>query len=70
VLIFISQCKYVSAQGLGHARNTLWGVTLPEDVARQEVENTATLAYAHEEVEGLVQKVTLLEGEPAKACRA
>jgi hypothetical protein len=46
------------------------GVTLPEDVAKREVENTATLAYAHEEVEGLVQKVTLLEGEPAKACRA
>jgi hypothetical protein len=32
-----------------------------------EAENAAMLAYAHEDAEGLVQKVTLPEGELAKA---
>jgi hypothetical protein len=39
------------------------GVTLPEDVVRQEVENSMALLPAHEDVENLVRKVTLLEGE-------
>jgi hypothetical protein len=39
------------------------GVTLPEDVVRREVENTAALTPAHEGIEDLVRKVTLLEGE-------
>jgi hypothetical protein len=46
------------------------GVILPEDVARREAENAAALALAHEDVEGLVWKVTLLEGELAEARRA
>jgi hypothetical protein len=44
-------------------------VPLPEDLVRQEVENVVALVLAHEDVEGLVRKVTLLEGGLAKACR-
>jgi hypothetical protein len=43
------------------------GVTLPEDVARWEAANTMMLASTHEDVEGLVRKVTLLEGELVEA---
>jgi hypothetical protein len=35
-----------------------------------EVEDAAALAYAREDVEGLVPKVALLKGEPVEACRA
>jgi hypothetical protein len=35
-----------------------------------ETENATALASAHEDVEGLVRKVTLLEGELAEAHRA
>jgi hypothetical protein len=44
------------------------GVTIPEDMVRRETENVVALTPAQEEVEGLVQKVTLLEGELAEAC--
>jgi hypothetical protein len=37
-----------------------------ESVLRVEVENTVTLASAREDVEGLVQKIALLEGELAE----
>jgi hypothetical protein len=43
------------------------GVTLPEDVARWEAANTMMLASTHEDVEDLVRKVTLLEGELVEA---
>jgi hypothetical protein len=48
--------------------------TLSEREAREmgsrvEAENAAMLAYAHEDTEGLVQKVTLPEGELAKEAR-
>jgi hypothetical protein len=46
------------------------GVTLPEDVARREAEIAATLVPAQEDIEGLVRKATLLEGELAKVRRA
>jgi hypothetical protein len=39
-------------------------------VVRREAENIAALAPAHEDIEDLVQKVTLLEGELVEACRA
>jgi hypothetical protein len=38
-----------------------------ESVLRVEAKNTAVLAYAREETDGLIQKVTLLEGELAEA---
>jgi hypothetical protein len=41
-----------------------------EKVSRVEVENAVTLASAHEDVEGFVQKITLLEGELAAERRA
>jgi hypothetical protein len=41
-----------------------------EKVSRVEVENATTLASAHEDVEGFVQKITLLEGELAAERRA
>jgi ribonuclease D len=34
------------------------------------MENIVTLAYAHEDEEGLIQKIALLEGELAEARRA
>jgi hypothetical protein len=37
-----------------------------ERVSGVEPENTVALASAHEDAEGLVQKVTLLEGELAE----
>jgi hypothetical protein len=37
---------------------------------RREVENATALAPTHEDIEGLVWKVTLLEGELAKVRRA
>jgi hypothetical protein len=39
-------------------------------VSKVEAESVAALAFAHEEVEGLVQKIAVLEGELAEACRA
>jgi hypothetical protein len=54
--------------GFKHARSALRGVTIPEDMVRRETENVVALTPAQEEVEGLVQKVTLLEGELAEAC--
>jgi hypothetical protein len=41
-----------------------------ESVLRVEVESTVTLASAHEDVEGLVQKIALLEGELAEERQA
>jgi hypothetical protein len=41
-----------------------------ERVSRVEAESAVALVSTREEVEGLVQKVTLLEGEHAKALRA
>jgi hypothetical protein len=41
-----------------------------ERVLRVEAESTAVLASALDETEGLVWKITLLEGELAKVCRA
>jgi hypothetical protein len=41
-----------------------------ERVLRVEVESTVVLASAHEEVEGLVQKITLLEDELTEVRRA
>jgi hypothetical protein len=41
-----------------------------ERVSRVEAENIMVWVSAHEDVEGLVQKITLLEGELAEACRA
>jgi hypothetical protein len=38
-------------------------------VLRVEAESTAALASAHEEAEGLVRKITLLEGELAEVRR-
>jgi hypothetical protein len=46
------------------------GVTLPEDVARREAKIAATLVPTQEDIEGLVRKATLLEGELAKVRRA
>jgi hypothetical protein len=40
-----------------------------ERVSRVEAENIMVWVSAHEDVEGLVQKITLLEGELAEACR-
>jgi hypothetical protein len=37
-----------------------------EKVSRVEVKNTIKLAFAREEIESLVQKITLLEGERAE----
>jgi hypothetical protein len=39
-------------------------------VVRWEAENTVALAPTHEDIEGLVQKVTLLKGELSEACQA
>jgi hypothetical protein len=39
-------------------------------VARWEAENTTTLPLAHADIDGLVRKVTLIEGELAEARRA
>jgi hypothetical protein len=52
-----------------------WGrvvtlASLMELTRAQEVEDAAVLASAHEDVEGLIRKVTLLKGEPAEARRA
>jgi hypothetical protein len=41
-----------------------------ERVSRVEAENTAALASAHEDAEGLVRKIALLEGELVEARRA
>jgi hypothetical protein len=41
-----------------------------ERVLRVEAKNAAALASACEDVDGLVWKITLLECEPAEACRA
>jgi hypothetical protein len=41
-----------------------------ERVSRVEAESAVALVSTREEVEGLVRKVTLLEGEHAKALRA
>jgi hypothetical protein len=46
------------------------GVTLPEDVSRREAENSVTQALTPKDIEGLVRKDTLLEGELAEARRA
>jgi hypothetical protein len=43
------------------------GVTLPEDVVRREAEIAVALAPAHEDIEGIVRKVTLLKGGLAEA---
>jgi hypothetical protein len=48
-------------------RSTLSEREAREMGSRVEAENVAMLAYAHEDAEGLVQKVTLPEGELAKA---
>jgi hypothetical protein len=37
-------------------------------VSRVNVENTTALASVHEDTEGLVRKVSLLEGELSEAC--
>jgi hypothetical protein len=39
-------------------------------VSRVEAENTTALAFTHEDAEGFVQKIALLEGELALECRA
>jgi hypothetical protein len=41
-----------------------------ERVSRKEVESATVLASAHEEIEGLVRKNALLEGELAEVCKA
>jgi hypothetical protein len=46
------------------------GVTLPEDVSRREAENSVTQALTPKDIEGLVRKDTLLEGELAEVRRA
>jgi hypothetical protein len=39
---------------------------LAERVLRVEAESTVAVASAHEEIDGLVRKITLLEGVPAE----
>jgi hypothetical protein len=39
-----------------------------ERVPTMEVESATTLAYAHEEAEGLARRIAPLKGELAKAC--
>jgi DNA-binding protein len=41
-----------------------------ERVSRVEAESAAALAYAQDEAENLVRKITLLEDELAEACQA
>jgi hypothetical protein len=41
-----------------------------ERVSRVEAAKAVSLAYAHEDAKGLVQKITHLEGELAEACQA
>jgi hypothetical protein len=41
-----------------------------ERVSRAKAENTTALASAHEDAEGLVRKITLLEGGLVEECRA
>jgi hypothetical protein len=50
-------------------RATLVEREAQERLSRAEVESTVVLASAHEEPEGHVQKVALLEGELAEARR-
>jgi hypothetical protein len=66
--------EIVPPSTLGMWRNMplWWTIELPwrrgrllERVSRAEVENTMTLASAHEDAEGLVQKISLLEDELA-----
>jgi hypothetical protein len=51
-------------------RNALVEREAHERVSRVEAENTVALACAREDAEGIVQKISLLEGELVEARRA
>jgi hypothetical protein len=46
-------------------------LVLPMELTRaREAEDVTALASAHEDADGLVQKVTILEGELVEVCQA